>query len=1083
MISLVFLLCVPEAVISQTTTSAISGLVTGSGLPLAGATIVATHEPTGTSYRTQSRTGGRFDISNMNPGGPYSVAVTFVGFATASKKDIHLNLGETYRLEIELSYKATLLDSVQISTTARRNEFAGKGGTEFHISRDKIEHLPTVGRQLADYLRVVPLAKITTSEGGVTIAGQNNRYNAFYVDGAVNKDVFGLSASGTNGGQAAIAPISIDAIDQFQVVISPYDASIGNFTGGGINAITRGGTNITKGSVYYYYRNQDLTGKTPFGPKEQATKLSPFNYKTCGFRLGGAIIKNKLFYFINAEVQRDIRPQRFDFNQYNGNLKGDMASLLALGDTLRKRYNYQPGGFLDNDEIVNADRLSLKFDWNVNTRHKFSGSYRYTKGLRYNTNTSNSTTIHFYNNGYLFPTITHSASFELKSITGKRSNNKLLITVTQVKDDRDPLGQPFPRVSIFDGAGIIVFGTDNSSTQNLLEQSNVSVQDVFRFNWRRHAVLVGGEYELNKVNNVFIQNTFGNYQYNRLADFYNNTAPRVYTVGYPLTDSLLSDATAAAARFRVVKASVFITDEYRPKQGLTITMGLRSDFYHIPETPPADAFTSDSALPKFMQYYDLHGARPGQRLRIPPSVSPRLGFSYAFRDKGVVIRGGVGMFSGRVPLAWPGGIFNNTGVSQGGFTANNSQNAAAIGNIRFRPEPNAQWRPGDLGIPAGKGGLNLVSSTLNMPKLWRTSLAVDKTFPRGWASSLESVFSRNISEIHYMNINILPPTLVSAGPGSRNVYPLPVAIPIQWNGHNPYDHAILLTNIHGPKGFAYNLSFTLDKSTRNDFQFSFSYGFGHSIVMNEASSSVNLSQWRLMETVQGRNYIERSVSDFAQGHRIFIYTRKKFSYARKRFATTISLVYTGQSGAPFSYTYQNSMTRDDGFGGDYDLIYVPTRADLQSMRFLPNPVGGVTYTQDRQRAALDTYIENDRYLRRRRGRFAERNGSRLPFTHVADLKIAQDLNLAIHGKRYQLQLTLDIFNFTNLLNRDWGRTYFVASDQFALLTFAGYVSSTDLTPQYRFNPNYSWPYDISTSTVPAYSARWMGQVGVRFNFN
>ncbi len=286
-----------------------------------------------------------------------------------------------------------------VVAATRTSREGAKGGTETNVGRDKMANLPTVGRNVSDFLRYVPQAKIT-ADGGVALAGQNNRYNSFYIDGAVNNDVFGLAASGTNGGQAGISPISIDAIDQFQVVLSPYDASLGNFTGGGINAITRSGTNNVEGSVYYFFRNENLSGKTPGVPKDQAVKLSDFSNKTYGFRIGGPIIKNKVFFFLNAEMQRDERPQPFNDSLYNGTSKRpDIARLI---DTLKTKYGYDPGSYLDNPEKVEADRIAAKIDWNINADHKLSASYRFNKGLRYNTSRSAANIINFYNNGYLF---------------------------------------------------------------------------------------------------------------------------------------------------------------------------------------------------------------------------------------------------------------------------------------------------------------------------------------------------------------------------------------------------------------------------------------------------------------------------------------------------------------------------------------------------------------------------------------------------------------------------------------------------------------------------------------------------------
>ncbi|MBI2731735.1 MAG: carboxypeptidase regulatory-like domain-containing protein [Sphingobacteriales bacterium] len=1069
---------------AQVTTSSLSGVVkTKSGNGLVGATVTATHQPTGTVYRTITRKDGGFNISNMNPGGPYSIEVTFTGFVSQTKNEIYLSLGETGKYDYVLLDKSTILNEVVVSGT-RGSVANSRGGAETSIGRDKLQNLPTVGRNIYDFLRAVPQAKLGAQEGAVSIAGQNNRYNAFFIDGAVNNDVFGLSNSGTNGGQANIVPISIDAIDQFQVVLSPYDASIGNFTGGGINAITRSGTNKLNGSVYYFYRNQDLAGKTPTGLKSNAVKLANFNNKTFGFRVGGPLIKNKLFYFISAEKQEDTRPQPFDANNYTGNTKGQ--ALYALRDSVIKRYKYDMGDFVNNPEEVNADRFTVKLDWNITGKQRLSLSHRYTNGSRVNTSQSSNGTINFYNNGFVFPTKTNSSSLELKSSVGNGSSNRLLVTFTKVEDDRNPITAPFPRVTIRDGSGSLIFGPDNSSTQNLLEQNNFTIFDAFKFNLGKNFMTVGTDNEINASNNVFIQNTFGNYTYSTIADFYNNAKPNQYQVGYSLVDNDQTDNTAAAAKFRTARVGFFVNDELRVNDRLTLNFGVRADKVAFLTKPITDPYTNDSALAKFSKYYDLQGARSGSIARVPFSISPRLGFTWKIPEQNLIIRGGMGMFTGRVPLVWPGGVYNNTGNISGGYIANSSQNAAALNTIRFRSDPYGQWKASEVGISLAKGAVNFISSKFKMPKLFRLSLAADKNLGRGWTFTTEAIYSANVNEIYYQNVNLLPPIGQSVGAGARNVYPATNVIPIASNGSNPYTNVILLSNNKGAKGFSYNFTVGIEKRYTNGFSFNMNYTYGNSMVVNEGTSSVNNSQWQFMESVNGRNFLGLSKSDFDLGHRIFAFASKKFTYAKKSMATTISLVYTGQSGSPYSYIYGSTpFVRDAAVSGGVtsDLIYVPTKSEIGSMVFLNNTVGATTYTPAQQAAAFDTYIDNDKYLSKRRGQFAERNGARLPFTHVIDLKLAQDFVVKVSGKSIKLQVTYDVFNFTNMISRRWGRNYFLSNDQFSLLNFAGFASATNLTPQFRFNPTISTPYNISTTPTPAYSARWVSQLGVRINFN
>lgn len=1065
-----FLLLLPVFIFSQVTTSNLSGFVkSDKGAPLSGASVKATHLPTGTVYTTVTNATGGYELSNVRTGGPYKLEISFVGFEPAVREEIYLQLGETEKQDVQMSDKSAVLTEVVVAGRARIRE-TGKGGTEISVGRDKIANLPTVGRNISDYLRYIPQAKIT-GDGGVSIAGQNNRYNSFYIDGAVNNDVFGLSASGTNGGQTGIAPISMDAIDQFQVVLSPYDAALGNFTGGGVNAITKSGTNELHGSLYYFFRNQDLSGKTPGVDKDKATKLSNFSKKTYGFRIGGPIIKNKAFFFLNAEMQRDETPQPFQFSNYQGSVS--QADLDGLSTYLKNTYNYDPGGYLDNPEKVTADRVAAKIDWNISEKNRLSISYRYVSAERYNVSRSGNQTINFYNNGYIMPDKTHSASLELNSRFSNSSNNRLLLTMTNVRDDRGPIGGAFPRVRIRDGASNLYFGTEEFSTANLLKQNNIALFDVFKIYKGKHSLSFGTDNEFSKSYNVFIRQNFGSYDFSDLATFLSGGNATTYNRSYSLRDKVNGDgAENAAAKFNTLRLGFFVNDEIKFNNDFTLNIGLRADNTRFLTTPTTDQFFNDTALAAISGYYDLRGARSGQISSPKWSLNPRIGFTYRLPDEGITFRGGVGMFTGRVPLVWPGAVYNNNGVSIAGINAS---------NVAFRPDPFNQYTLADLGrtakLPSGE--VNLVSKDFRMNKVLRTSLAVDKNLGSGWRATIEGVFTKNINEVAYQSVNILPPTAKSQGADSRNVYSLsgnfPAAIPMRANGSNPYTGVYLLYNNPDRKGFAYNFTFTIDKAWQHGFSANANYSYGNSLVLNEATSSQNSSQWRYMETVNGRNYLTRSISDFDIAHRITAFVAKKFVYAHKALATTVSLVYTGQSGAPFSYVMAKGMVRDYDNNEDNDLIYIPRNSS--EITFVQD--GAVTPAQ--QWDMFNNFIESDKYLRKHRGEYAERNGARLPFTHVIDFKLQQDVNIRIAKKTYQFQLTYDVFNLTNMLNRNWGMIYYVSNDNYKVLEFVNYVSNSDLTPTFKFKniPNNK-PYTVSEGAYN--SSRWSSQVGIRFNF-
>ena len=1080
----VAMLLLPVLTFAQNTTGNISGSVKAdNGEVLVGATISVLHVPTGSVYNTQSRKSGFFDVSNVQPGGPYVVTVSYVNYQSEKREDIYVALGDVVRVDVILSSKIDKLKDVTVSTSKRGSDLSVRGGTQTIIGRDKLDNLPTVGRNVQDFLRFSPTAKFVGGNGdlaGVSIAGQNNRFNSLYIDGAVNNDQFGLSASGTNGGQTGVGPISIDAVDQFQVMVSPFDASIGNFTGGGINATTKGGTNTVAGTVYSFMQNENLSGKTPTGAKDKAVKLKPFSAQTIGGSVGGAIVKNKLFYFVNFESIENERPQPFDISGYRGG--SGKADIDKLVDFVKTKYGYTTGGYQDNAASTSAKRIATKIDWNVNNMNKFSLSYRRNETNTYSTSASSSTRVNFYNNGVLYPNKTNSLSAELKSAFKSGASNKFLFTYTDVIDDRSQIGDPFPRVTINDGAGQMVFGSEEFSTSNLLKQRNINFLDYFKFNVNKHAFTVGVDYELSRSYNVFIRQNFGSYQFGSLADFLGEKAPIRYDRSFSLLDQTTGDNTRAAAKFYTGRGSAFINDEFRYSDNLTLNYGIRADYTKFLSTPLEDTYFNFN-MPK---NWDLRGAKSGTIPDPKISISPRVGFTYKMPEENMTIRGGLGMFTGRVPLVWPGGVFNNNGQSVGGISIVSASEIAKYG-IKFRPNPNGQYTARDLGLStaAAKGQLDLISQDFKLPKLLRASLAIDKKLKNNWSITVEGSISKNINEIYYTRVDIKQPVGQLTGPDNRYIYDLKrVVFPAYQGlaaGANPYTGIYVIHNqpYYGRSGFAYNFTASIDKSWSDGFSFNAFYTYGASFVTNEPTSSQNNSQWRFMETVNGRNDVQRSRSDFDLGHRVSAFIAKKFTYAKGALASTFSLVYNGQSGNPFSYTYSTGPVRDNGTGETNDLIYIPTADQVKGMTFVTN--SSYPLSSDAQKAAFEAYIAQDNYLSKNRGKYADRNGGRLPFTNIIDVKVVQDFNVKLNNKKYQFQLTYDIFNFTNMLNRNWGRTYFLSNDQFTLLKYQGATGST--TPSYSFNPiANNTPWGISSSTTPSYSARWVSQLGLRFKF-
>lgn len=1089
---------------AQVTTSTLTGTVRDqSGQPLAGATVSATNLSTGRVYQVTTNRNGGYNIFNMAPGGPYRLAVSYTGYETQTREDIILSLGEAPSQDFALTTRSQALSEVVV-TAARTTP--NRLGSETTIGRDKVANLPTVGRNLSDLLRFTPQARITNG-GGIAIAGQNNRFNTFMIDGAVNNDVFGLSESGTNGGRAGAPPISLDAIDQISVQVSPFDVSLGNFTGGGINAITKSGSNKYSGSVYYVFRNEDLSGRSPIpvvvGGKETRPKLNDFSNKTYGFRVGGPIIRNKLFFFLNAEKQDDTRPQPFDVASYRGEaLKNDSLNILI--NHLKNTYNYDPGEYINNPDIIQGTRIATRVDYNLSDKHQLMGSYRYTKLERTNPSRSSANSINFISGGEFFPSTQHSGTFEANSRFSNAINNKFRVSYTNVLDNRDPVGNPFPAVAIRDASGTINIGSDISSSANLLEQDILNLYDAFKYNRGRHVITTGFDIDINKTYNQFINRNFGYYEYATIGAFIKNTAATRYRRAYSLISGKSGDESeGTAAEFNTHRLGFFVGDDFKATPNLTLTFGIRADRTVFDDEPVTDPFFRDTASQIISQYYNLRGAQTGQMYDPSWQWSPRLGFRASLPEENITVRGGVGLFSGRIPLVWPGGVFQNTGVTTGAIdirrTVNRVDQPINLANgqpVLFRSDINNQYTGADFGFSGlrtfPQGELNIVARDFKMPQVLRTTLGFDKRLANGWTLSLEGIFTKNIVEVDWINLLFDPSKIVqTTGPDKRNVYDprltnsadaikIPLRPYLAVSQRNPYTSIILVTNNEDRKGYAYNFTAGVDKAIRQGWALNANYTYGSSVVKNEATSSINSSNWNNMEAVNGRNYLRLSNSDFDLGHRIYTYVSKTFNYLNNKLSTTLTLDYTGQSGAPYSFTMTGNINGD---GVNFnDLMYIPTADELQQMAFLSNTTGGVTYTPEQQKALFEEFIQNDDYLSENRGRHAERNGARLPFVHLITMKAQQDFNVKFGANTYKLQVIYDMFNVGNFLNKDWGRQYFANFDQVQILQFAGYSSGTTV-PQYRFTPLTSGrAYSVSDGVNTFNSSRWSSQLTFRITF-
>ena len=1038
-----------------------------------GITVTVIHEPTQNKYVSVTRDDGYFHFFNLKPGGPYTIIISSISHDTLRKTNLfihltydHFFLDNTEVGNFHLQKKIQTLGEVIVNT---RNDRGSRSGIETNITSSVLNSMPTISRNFQDFVRLVPQAKVN-GDGVMSLAGQNNRFNAFFIDGANNNDIQGISVSGMNGGQTGSPPVSIEAIEELNVLLAPYDAEYGNFTGGSINAITRSGSNENKSSAWYYFRNENLAGRSPqpvLNPdssgKSYRPKLSPFFNQTIGAWNSGAIIKNKFFYFALLEVQSETRPQPYDMSVYQGNSKA--AELNNLSEFLNDTYQYDPGSFLETKDKLDAIRLMIKLDWNPSLKDKFTLAYRYNKAERsFPPRVSANNAIFFENNGIDLTASNHTGSFEWKRFIKNNMNNRFLLTFTNQVSNRNWLGQPFPTVTIRDGNGNMQFGSEPNTGINDLNANDFTLFNVLKYVEKKHVFTLGTDLNFSMLDNKSLPSYFGFYTFASLNNFINLAPPSRLQRAY-----FLSEEPNNPAKFHTLRASFFLNDEIRTRSNFKVNFGIRLDVNSVLSTPIEDTFFNNSAIHTIAAYYDLDGARSGQTMKPHWDLSPRISVDYKIPGAEIILKAGAGIFVGHIVNIWHYEVFNSN-----------------IGSIdikpqEFIPDPYNQPQP-----DSSLRDLSLIARNFKYPSVFRSSFVLSKKIWKNWTFSIEGIFTKNIVDAAFRNVNILPPTRKSEPPDSRNIYstntaPSPIV--------NAYGSVYLLTNNHDKKGHSYSISAIIQKQAK-DYSFSGSYTYGRSSLLFEITGAQTpvRSQWRNMETVNGRNFTTLSTSDNDLRHRITGWVSKRFNYAKNRTFTTLSLFYNGQTGNPYSYVYQNSMINDNGKQGEiFDLIYIPTANDLTTMNFAPiknTATNQVEYTSQEQKDFLNGFIESDKYLRDHRGEFAKRNGARLPFTNAVDLRLQQDFTIKAGKKNVGIAVTYDVFNFLNMLNKDWGRIYFLLNDSYPLITFFGYARTTpDIIPQYQFKPFNGKPYSLQTSTIPGNSARWISQLGIKVSVN
>ncbi|HRI00459.1 MAG TPA: carboxypeptidase regulatory-like domain-containing protein [Saprospiraceae bacterium] len=1080
------------------TTAQILGQITDSkGEPLVAATIQATHVPSGTIYGVYTREDGRYNIPNVRIGGPYTLKVTYVGYKESVQTIPQLALGQNFRANISLSEESVSLGEVVVSSEKNAIMNSENTGASTNIQREQLEAMPTLSRSLNDFLRMTPQSRsssvASTTGGSTSFAGQDSRYNNLTIDGSIFNNSFGLA--GGIGGQTNSTPISLDAIEEIQVNIAPYDVRQGGFTGAGINAVTKSGTNNFSGTAFYNIRNQSLVGK-----KADTTTIvrNDFFVNQVGLSIGGPIIKDKLFYFANFEIEKRDDPassfvafrDSVTTNPSSGNVsRVKAAELDGLRKFLIEKYNYDPGRYENYALETRSTKGIFKLDYNLNKKNRASLRFNVLKSHRdvlasnsgsFNNRTPSLFALNFEASNYIINNDVYSGIFELNTIIKSNLSNQIQIGYTANRDYRGSRGGIFPLIDILSAnRNYTTFGYEPFTPNNVLNTNTFQFKDDIMLSLNRHNLTAGVNFEHFVFENTFTPTYYGQYVFNSLSDFYKAAnGDSVGLARYALTYSALPGAALPTATTKVSMPGIYLQDELSLlKDRMKITAGLRVDVPIFGNTayynPRVDTMTFKDENGNNVQYKT-------DKLPDPQfMISPRLGINYdIFGNKKVQLRGGTGVFTGRPPFVWISNQVGNNGVLTGSISVNNT-------NTRLYPFSTDVTKniPANPTLPTNFN-LAITDNGFKFPQLWRSDVAVDFELPYGFIASLEAVYSKNLNAIYYINANLEPSKAKFEGPDNRPYYPgLGLSSTAQNNANRINDIVtdnIILKNTN--QGYSRSFTAKVEKPFKN-WYFMAAYNNAEAKDMI-TGGSIAFSSWRDNRSVLGNNNPDLAFSDFDQTHRII----GALSYAHhynKFTSTKISLFLQSGNQGRVQFVYNGDYNGDQLVSND--LLFIPNDAKDLSFNTMSRIFGKdtVRVTADQQAAALNEFINSNDYLSSNKGKFLERNGYLLKWLTTVDLSFVQEFhfNCKEAKNKRTLQLRADIYNFTNMLNPRWGVGDFVVDLSPITATNSKTADNRPRVTFGRINDNKQYEYVKNLVRKSATLGDvWQAQLGVRYIF-
>ena len=1063
---------------AQVTTSSIGGRVSVAEDVVVGAAVIATHTPSGTNYYSTTDKNGAYRINSVTPGGPYTVKVEMLGYRTVEFVGVYAPLGETLTIDASLDVEALGLDAAVFTADGVNSGMnINRAGVGTSISEKTMTALPTVNRSMNDVMKLTPQASSTSN--GLAVGGGNYRSSYVTVDGAAFNNAFGIGSNLPAGG----SPISLDALEQMSVNITPFDVRHSGFTGGAINAVTKSGSNEWHASAYNYYNSDALKGKMVEG-KEVSVSKSLNN--TTGFTVGGPIIKNKLFFFANFEYTADVTPGssykvRENESQEWGNgtsyVRPTQAFMEEVKTFLAEKYGYDPGRYQGYSLSTPDWKLMTRLDWNINDNHKFNLRYSYTKNMNsnspsssvnpinpnpYDRNTYGRTSMYaqfFESSRYYQEQNFMSLAAELNSRFGNNASNMFRVTWSHQNEPRSFVGDLFPTVDILqtlpDGTRTVLtsFGPDPFTYGNLRDVQTVVATDEFTYNLGINNFVAGVQFEWNDTKNGYMQGGAGYYVFESWDDFKNNEKP----VAFAITHANRDDLKQVYPSFQYMQASAYVQDELTISNNFKLTVGAR---FEVPFYPSIAGNYNKEFAELAKGANTLNGLSTADMPVARVNISPRVGFNWdVLKNRNLIVRGGSGIYTGRIPFVWIVSAAGNSNCLQAQYidtdgtnpmTPNFHSNINDILNDIYGGSFKAQ----DLAAPTGT---TIMDKNLTMPTTWKSSLAVEGMLPGGIKASVEGIYNKDLTSVY---VHKLGQKQVDGGiqlPGE----PSPRA---SWksegikNSQNGTVAPYYITN-SDLNGYYYSVTAMLQK----DFNFGLSLMAAYT---RSASTSISEGIGDQVSSAYNTNTYTRNGSNIAElGHSSYVSPNRIIANVSYRIdegnfgATTLGLFYEGYNHCyvgNYSYTtYSYLMNNVTGDGGANNLIYIPTDSDLAKM----------TFVDEANKAAYKSFIEGDKYLSSHRGEYSERGGVTAPMQHRFNFKVAQDFNFNVAGKKNTIQVALDINNLGNLLNSNWGAYNKLSSDQ--ILKYDTKTSTYTFT-----EPKWTKVATVSSTWEMLLSLRW-----------